>query len=199
MWFYALNFSNLPHTLSSRDLVRAPRPERSPSQPLLTHGAGRLSRKLPAPGIMCAAGSLRSAPDPSMALSLLPPPRVFPHGHDLLHKLLPHPLTRQAIRRPQLSLNPRGRARGPPIPPRPFNPGIAPSSQPRGPTTPKALSAQPSTAPLLPAPRSGVLRSHDSLKLHLPTKTRLRLQLVSGSRPRSPSSRLLLCPAHTWP
>lgn len=126
MWFYALNLSNLPHTLSSRDLVRAPRPERSPSQPLLTHGAGRLSRKLPAPGIMCAAGSLRSAPDPSMALSLLPPPRVFPHGHDLLHKLPPHPLTRQAIRRPQLSLNPRGRARGPPIPPRPFNPGIAP-------------------------------------------------------------------------
>lgn len=74
-----------------------------------------------------------------------------------------------------------------------------PSSQPRDPTTPKELSAQPRAAPLLPAPWSGVLRSHDSLKLHLPTKTRLRLQLVSGSRPRSPSSRLLLVPPTPGP
>lgn len=78
--FTPSTFRTAPPPVSSRDLVWTPRPERSPSQALLTHRAGRLSGRLPAAGTIRATGSLRSAPAPSMALSLPPPPRVFPFG-----------------------------------------------------------------------------------------------------------------------
>lgn len=197
--FHALPSSSPPSSrLSSRDLVRTPWPERSPSRPPLGH---RSAPRSPEP-----------APAPYADHSSLPHPSVFPFSHESIDKRLLH-LAGSCILSPDRASSPR--VFGPPASlhhevrpdPRqldtelaPFIPGLAPRAAPRPPTLPRRSRPGHGRPHFLPHHgRASPARKTAPHWTYKEPQALSHFNWLRTPRPREPSGRLLLAPPTAGP